>query len=917
MNKKIILLMMFVVLSSFASSIDLLLQTYESDNLEILSIMPITKNNYYLSYYDNYTEDTGYMFRFKNNEDVLEIYPNNKIYTLIDYNIISDFNILQVLKDDEIISKHTLNFCNDNGICEPCKGPDCETQENELVCGDCEKSSQDLYCNIEQDGICDPDCVAYEYEQQGEYEECYEEKLMIISCSDYFGKTCAEDQVCNGTELAINETQELCCLGECVYSENINIFEKSCQDFSWYTCEENQMCDSDEIYLQHINQSCCTSPCISGEIDDLPDIPEPKRDYSDIIVVSILVLSLVALIIIIIKRKALKITIFILLIASAGFFIANIDFKPNQITGNVVSQTEQAKMICDAAEAYNIPSSYLLAIAYKESGINHFAADGSVKISGDCGVGITQQQYNTENCDALRSGNAKFICGTSKIDGRQLDATVLRDNVECGAIELIRKCNSLSCINNQKQYYCANADNPLPPKNVIYSDWDIAIRAYNGWGCMSYYYRDLWGASDQRYINLISRIQSYVEDFKAREKQFQGYCEGHTNEEIKQPTTQPTEEEKEERPTSAGEIEVPDDIAEGDQSGYYYINPSVTLNPILDLVKVSENLAYGNELVEYSSKCHKNGNTYSYCIKQKLDKDSKTSWVLDDVDEDNEVGFFRMHTGYDYYEEESGEEKPVLMKFALILNSAKAKQITKLEYDEEAGLPPKPVATEDENNKETDGDEEQQDKQPGESNLCEKDELTVVLFGDSITQMHYDYGNYLQYYFNNNFDQKTSVLITQGLGGMRVDNQKSIDMFNNEILPANPDIVLMWFGMNSLEDYPSVHQDTYQAMIEEMLKRGITPILLTTSPICSEYTSRDFSHLNNIVQIDKNLANYYDGVYLIDVREELNKLISSGCAEYFADGYHINSKGHDYFAQVVVKQFIEWKNNNQGPFNCQ
>jgi lysophospholipase L1-like esterase len=127
----------------------------------------------------------------------------------------------------------------------------------------------------------------------------------------------------------------------------------------------------------------------------------------------------------------------------------------------------------------------------------------------------------------------------------------------------------------------------------------------------------------------------------------------------------------------------------------------------------------------------------------------------------------------------------------------------------------------------------------------------------------------------------------------------------------------MWFGMNSLEDNPNIHQITYQEMIEEMLSKEITPILLTTSPTCSAFTSRDFSYLQNIVQIDKNLANHYDGVYLIDVREELNKVIGSNCANYFSDGYHINPEGHNQFANIVVNQFTEWKNNNEGPFSCQ
>lgn len=922
MNKKILLLFMVLVLINLSNAQELLIQTKEFDSLDVLFIMPISKNNYYFSYYDDYKEETDYKFRFLNDDDVLEINIENKLNTIVDFNLIKDFEFVQIVKNNEIISNHSLNFCNNNGICEPCNSPDCKTQENELVCGDCEPSSKDNYCNIKEDNICDLDCLAYEYEEESVYENCFEDNFLLLSCSDYFGKVCVENQICNGTQLALDNSKENCCLGECVESEDIYIFDKTCTDFFWDTCEENEVCDGEEIYLQHLNQTCCMSQCSFGEIDkiNIDEQPELKKNYTNIIMIFLLIILLILLVYIIIKKKLIKISLFVFLIVSGIFLISTLDFnKQNQITGKVVSQVEQAQMICDVAEAYNLPDSYLLAIAYKESRVNHFSGDGTVKISSDGGVGMMQVDRGPKS--DIPSGPF-YACGNSKIDGRQLDAKQLRDNIECGAIELIHKCNSLSCINNQKQYFCANAEINLPPKNVMYTGWDIAIRAYNGWGCGSDYYRSSMGVHSPQYLDLAFRIQSYVEDFRAIEKQFQGYCIGNDNSEVVEPTTKPTEEETEKRPTSAQEIEIPEDVVEGDNLGYYYINPSLSLNPIVDFVKISEQLSYGTKLVEYVSTCQDNGNTYSYCVNKKLDEDSKQSWVLDYIDEENEVGFFRMHTGYEYYDLETGEQKQIIMKFALMLNSKKAKPIAKIEYDEKTGPAPKPVQTQDSTEQESETEQETQTNNENTNdqtrNLCNKDELTVVLFGDSITQMHYDYGNYLQYYFNNNFDQKVGVLITQGLGGMRVDNQKSIDMFNNEILPLNPDIVLMWFGMNSLEDYPKVHQTTYQSMIETMLSKGITPILITTSPTCSEYTDRNFDYLNNIIQSDKYLASNYEGVYLIDFRQEFNKVISvSGCGGYFADGYHINSEGHDYFAQLVVKQFIDWKKTKTGPFNCQ
>ena len=74
-----------------------------------------------------------------------------------------------------------------------------------------------------------------------------------------------------------------------------------------------------------------------------------------------------------------------------------------------------------------------------------------------------------------------------------------------------------------KKYYCANADNPLPAKNVFYEKWDIAVRAYNGWGCHAPGLLHLYpqGTQDPGYVNLLSRIQGYVEAFHTVEKSFE------------------------------------------------------------------------------------------------------------------------------------------------------------------------------------------------------------------------------------------------------------------------------------------------------------------------------------------------------------------------------------------------------------
>lgn len=906
MNKKIIILMMILIFINLTSATDVLIQSFEDETFNIISITPITNNNFYLSYYNNYKEETDYILRFKNDNDVLEFNPDNKIFTILNYDTISDFDSLEIIKNNEVVSEHKLDFCNNNGVCEPCLIPDCETQENELVCEDCKESSEDNFCNIKQDNICDPDCKTYEYEEESVYEECYEDQLVLLTCDDYFGKTCNQEQVCNGTQLLLESSGEMCCLGECEYSEDIYMLDKTCNDFFWDSCESNEVCGGEEFYFEHNGQTCCNVECEPSEIDD-PVVPEQPKDYTEIIIISLLIIAVVLLIIVIAKKKVIKISIFIFLIASSAILFTTYSGK-NQITGNVIAPQEQAKMVCEIAEAYNLPSSYLLAIAYKESGVNHYNSEGSVKITLDGGVGMMQ---------VTRSGGVPdgpfYACGYSAIDGRKLDAKQLKDNIECGAIELIGKCNTFSCINNQKQYYCANEDNLNQPKNVIYSDWDIAVRGYNGWGCNAPAYRDLYGGMSVKYRDLIYRVQNYVEDFRQVEKQFQGYCDTYqlntdTGSDDPADATNPVTSIE----TETGETKtiVPEEITSGEKIGFYYLNPSFTIQTY-GLGEAYDEMSFSPVLIKETLECKNDETTYDFCIRKVFETHEKTNWNLDGVNENKAIAMFSVDTKVNFNPSSiSLAEKPLILKFALTITEKGTEAFPDFKYDEV-------VYTVESSDEEPSDEDKPYDEPEKISEGCLDKDLSIVLFGDSITQGHYNYGNYLQAYFNGNFDKKVDVFITQGLGGLRVDNQASKEMFTNEIIPRNPDFVLMWFGMNSLENYPTVHQDTYQEMIEIMLSKGITPILLTTSPTCSAYTSRDFSYLDTIVQMDKNLATYYDGVYLIDVRDELNKAIGDNCAEYFADGYHLNKKGHDLFAQIVVKQFIEWKNAGPGPFICQ
>ncbi|MEK6916112.1 MAG: hypothetical protein AABW92_00045, partial [Nanoarchaeota archaeon] len=494
------------------ASPDLLIRTIDSDtNLLIIGMEVIQNTSYYSDYYNLQNEPSfpGYKYLFLNNQGKLlkEVSAQFSSYSLIPYTQeIQNTTKIRITLNQKLLSEKEISSCNYNNVCEPCSTENCITYENELTCSDCLPSSEDGFCNVKDEGICDLDCVGYVYDEEPVTKTCYEEQFIT--------------------------------------NEDIDLTGKSCADFSWQICDKNQKCEGDEIFLEHNNATCCQTECVEKP-PTIINIQE--KDYK-LVAIILSILLIFVLIYFIKKKNIITISLFALLIVSSFFLTFN---TQNNITGHVAleSQQEQTQKICDISKKYNIPGKTMLAVAYKESSIQHYNSAGIVKVSPDGGVGITQRQWGGKP-ENLPAGPLYICGGNSIIDGRQLDAKKLDDNIECGAIELLKKCNTFNCMTNTKEYYCANADNPLPEKRVIYSGINLALRAYNGWGCESNYYRKLWGANSQKYINLISRIQNYVEDFNNVEKQFEGVCTGSVTEVEKPQQPQPKQEPTE----SAAEI---------------------------------------------------------------------------------------------------------------------------------------------------------------------------------------------------------------------------------------------------------------------------------------------------------------------------------------------------------------------------
>jgi lysophospholipase L1-like esterase len=216
--------------------------------------------------------------------------------------------------------------------------------------------------------------------------------------------------------------------------------------------------------------------------------------------------------------------------------------------------------------------------------------------------------------------------------------------------------------------------------------------------------------------------------------------------------------------------------------------------------------------------------------------------------------------------------------------------------------------------------------------------LKFVLFGDSITEGHGSSGdNLLQKQLNDKIGnpQHNIYVEIKGYSAKTAQSPESTIGFS-EILSENgntlstkkPDYVLLWFGMN---DYGTekVHADTYRDMISKLNENGITPIILSTIPIClyssevkAAQEGRKKFH-ESMTEEDKKFADETKlgggkNAYFIDVRADfMHDYTDSTCRTIFTeDGIHLQPDGYQKFAEYVALKFKEWKDKKQAPMIC-
>ncbi|MFW5852476.1 MAG: hypothetical protein ACOCUR_00425 [Nanoarchaeota archaeon] len=210
-------MLFFVILTSlsvFSSGLYI-----EVKDLDVTSIVPFSYNGYYRDVFyfgRDLSSDTG--TDIQNNQISINPSPNTtSIFFFEDIDYGQDYTLSINGGDDEI------SFCNNNGICEPCSEGLCNNIENHLTCpDDCSSGDKDNYCDLQRDGVCDPDCVHYDFD----CEECIDNvciyegiKKERVECGSLGGSFCEFDKSCSGVRTYSDDLEMECCIGDCLSSK--------------------------------------------------------------------------------------------------------------------------------------------------------------------------------------------------------------------------------------------------------------------------------------------------------------------------------------------------------------------------------------------------------------------------------------------------------------------------------------------------------------------------------------------------------------------------------------------------------------------------------------------------------------------------------------------------------------------------
>lgn len=270
----LLMILLFSVSSVFAVT-DYLAVLVSDDGIE--SVVPYQYNEYYRQkfYYgaiDNV--DTSNLGIYLEDELTGEIiYPrfaDSEYIIFRDIDSESDYSLKFAT-----ISK-PISFCNDDGVCDSCNDASCNNYENYKNCpNDCPSGSDDNYCDLQPDYICDQDCPSYDFDCE-ECSECVFEGQFEQRdyCADLGGIGCRVGMACDGNFVYSYDYGSYCCIGSCYDPLDLRIKEIKEKEKLFDFLEDPTSVDS------------------SPDADDLIEEKESEFDFQLFIYIIIIIILL-------------------------------------------------------------------------------------------------------------------------------------------------------------------------------------------------------------------------------------------------------------------------------------------------------------------------------------------------------------------------------------------------------------------------------------------------------------------------------------------------------------------------------------------------------------------------------------------------------------------------------------------------
>lgn len=197
----------------------------------------------------------------------------------------------------------------------------------------------------------------------------------------------------------------------------------------------------------------------------------------------------------------------------------------------------------------------------------------------------------------------------------------------------------------------------------------------------------------------------------------------------------------------------------------------------------------------------------------------------------------------------------------------------------------------------------------------------IVFFGDSITQAGAEPGGYITR-MNDMLKQK-GIADNYELNGAGIGGNKVYDLYlrmEDDVLKKNPDVVVIWVGVNDVWHKQSMGTGTdadkfekfYAAIIKKLQERNISVFLCTPAAIGekTDFTNELDGDLNKYSAIIRKIATD-NKCQLIDLRKEFlqynleNNKENKESGILTSDRVHLNEKGNTFVAEKMMQALVK------------